>query len=243
MGKVKPSRVITPRIVQPGGGGARTWLWMLFLIALAAWSWQVLELGRHRGGMDVGQRDRAEADLRERIAELEEERDVLRAAAARFERAAQIDRAAAEQVQSEVKALQDERADLKSQLAFLKSLVPGGGKKLVLDDYSLTEIGDRTFRFEVTLSKRSDDADTVSGNVTVSVTGELDGEEKTFDMAELTDGKRSNIGIKFKNFQKLKTELQLPAGFVPASIEVAVKPDGKAFKSFEQAYDWKASEA
>ncbi|MCP5439837.1 MAG: hypothetical protein H6958_04385 [Chromatiaceae bacterium] len=139
--------------------------------------------------------------------------------------------------------MQDERADLKSQLAFLKSLVPGGGKKLVLDDYSLTGIGDRTFRFEVTLSKRSDDADTVSGSVTVSVTGELDGEEKTFDMAELTDGKRSNIGIKFKNFQKLKTELQLPAGFVPASIEVAVKPDGKAFKSFEQAYDWKASEA
>ena len=30
-----------------------------------------------------------------------------------------------EQVQTEVKALQDERADLKSQLAFLKSLVQG----------------------------------------------------------------------------------------------------------------------
>ena len=178
MGKVKPTRVITPRIVQPGGGGARTWLWMLFLAALAAWSWQVLELGRHRGGIDVGQREKAEAVLRERIAELEEERDVLRAAAARFERAAQIDRAAAERVQSEVKMLQDERAELKSQLAFLKSLVPGGGKKLVLDDYSLTEIGERAYHFEVTISKRSDDADTVSGNVTVSVNGELECEEK-----------------------------------------------------------------
>lgn len=243
MGKVKPTRVITPRIVQPGGGGARTWLWMVFLAALAAWSWQVLELGRHRGGIDVGQREKAEAGLRERIAELEEERDVLRAAAARFERAAQIDRAAAERVQSEVRTLQDERAELKSQLAFLKTLVPGGGKKLVLDDYSLTELGERAYHFEVTISKRSDDADTVSGSVTVSVTGELDGEEKTFDMAELTDGRRSNIGIKFKNFQKLKTELQLPSGFEPTSIEVTVKPDGKVFKSFQQAYDWKVSEA
>ena len=44
---------------------------MLFLAALAAWSWQVLELGRHRGGIDVGQREQAEAGLRDRIAELE----------------------------------------------------------------------------------------------------------------------------------------------------------------------------
>ena len=37
MGKIKPARIVTPRIVQPGGP-ARTWLWLLFLLALAAWS-------------------------------------------------------------------------------------------------------------------------------------------------------------------------------------------------------------
>jgi hypothetical protein len=62
-------------------------------------------------------------------------------------------------------------------------------------------------------------------------------------MASLTDGRRSSIGVRFKSFQKLKTEFQLPEGFVPASLEVAVRPEGKDFKSFERAFDWKPSDA
>ncbi len=57
MGKKKPTRVITPRIVQPGEGGGRPWLWLLFLVALAAWSWQVFEFGRQQAGFDAGRND------------------------------------------------------------------------------------------------------------------------------------------------------------------------------------------
>ncbi len=242
MAKIKPTRIVTPRIVQPGGG-SRAWLWLLFLAALAAWSWQVFEFGRQHAGLNVGERKRAEAELEARIEELEEERDLLRAQAARFERSAQIDRAAADGVQSEVRALQDERAELERRVTFLKSLVSGGGEKLVLDDHSLVEIGERAYRFAVTLSKRSDDAKTVSGQVTVSVVGRLEGEERRLDMDALTKGRRSHFGIRFRNFQKLETEVELPSGFEPASIEVAVKPEDKAFKSFEQAYEWKVSGA
>jgi hypothetical protein len=142
-----------------------------------------------------------------------------------------------------VRALQDERAELKRRVAFLKSLVSGGGEKLVLDDQSLIEVGERAYRFAVTLSKRSEDDKTVNGQVTISVTGRLDGEERTLDMDTLTKGRRSHFGIRFKNFQKLETEVELPSGFEPASIEIAVKPEDKAFKSFEQAYDWKVSDA
>ena len=84
MGKIKPTRVVTPRIVQPGEGGARTWLWFLFLLALTALSWQVFEFGRQRAGFDTGRWNQRESALQQRIEELEEERDVLRASAARF---------------------------------------------------------------------------------------------------------------------------------------------------------------
>jgi hypothetical protein len=242
MGKVKPARVVTPRIVQPGGKG-RTWLWLVFLLALAAWSWQVFEFGRQRGGYYSAQHGRTEAGLRARIAELEDERDALRSASARFERAGQIDRAAADGVQSEVRTLQEERAELRREVAFLKSLVSPGGEKLILGGYSLTAMSGRAYRFEVTLSKPSADADTVIGQVTISVRGRTGGRTQTLDMAALTKGKRTNFGIQFKNFQKLQAELQLPDGFEPASIEVAVKPDGKTFKAFERAFDWKVSDA
>ncbi|MCB1785258.1 MAG: hypothetical protein KDJ33_03335 [Gammaproteobacteria bacterium] len=245
MGKIKPSRIISPRIVQPGEGGVRPWLWIAFLIALGAWSWQVFQFGQQRAGFDVGRRDAAEDRLRERVAELQEENDVLRAAAARFERAGQIDRAAVDKVKAEVKALQDERAELKRKVAFLNTLVSGGDKKaLILDDYRLVEVGEREYRFEITVSKPADeDQDTVSGQVSIRVKGTLAGVDKTLEMDALTDGKRSNFGIRFKSFQKLKTELQLPGDFTPATVEVAVRPDGKAFKSFDQAYSWAVSDA
>jgi hypothetical protein len=243
MGRLKATRIATPRIVQPGER-ARPWLWILLLLALGAWSWQVFQFGQKRAGFDSGARDAVEGRLYQRIAELEDERDRLRAEAARHERSGQIDRAAAEDVRSEVQALQQERADLKRQVAFLKTLVSGGGdSELGLGQHSLVALGEDRYRFEVTLSKRSADAKTVTGQVMLTVSGEVDGKPKTLDMQALTGGKRSNIGIRFKNFQKLKSELKLPKGFVPAAIEVAVKPEGKGFKAFEQTYDWKASDA
>ena len=241
MSRVKPTRIVTPKIIQPGEGGVRPWLWVAFLIALGAWSLQVFEFAQQRAGFDVGQRNEVEIRLRERIAELEQERDQLRAAAARFERAGQIDRAAADDVKSEVKALQDERADLKREVAFLKTLVSGSEKKLALNEFKITETDEREYRFEVTLSKVADDPSTVGGQVTVNVSGQLDGAAKTLDMKAVTNGRRSNIGIRFKNFQKLKTELVLPEGFAPQSVQVVVSPDSKEFKAFEQSFDWKQS--
>ena len=244
MGKKKPTRVIAPRILQPGEGGVRPWLWLLFLVALAAWSWQVFEFGRQEAGFDVGRYSVLEDELQQRIRQLEEERDTLRAAAARFERAGQIDRAAADGVQPEVKALQGERAELKREVALLKTLVAGGEKEtLVLEEFKLTPLAGRSYRLEAMLSKRTDDQETVSGQVDIEVSGKMDGEQQILVLSQLTGGKRSNIGIRFKSFQKLKTDLSLPGGFEPSSIEVTVRPEGKKFKSFEQAYDWKLADA
>lgn len=243
MGKHKPTKITTPRIVQPGEGGGRTWIWLLFLGALAAWSWQVFEFGQQRAGLNSGVRDDVEDRLHDRIAELEEERDTLRQASARFERSGQIDRAAADGVQEEVKSLQAERAELKREVAFLKTLVSGGSSKLALDDSRLTAAGDGVYRFEVTLSKQTDDSKTVAGQAVIRLKGRQSGIEKTLDMPTITAGRRTNIGIKFKNFQKLTTEIKVPPDFEPLSIEVSVLPEGKQFKSFEQVYDWNVSDA
>ena len=242
MGKIKATRIVTPRIVESRSGW-RPWLWVALLVFLAAWSWQVYEFGRAQASLDAGMRDPSLTDPLQRIAELEQERDALRASAARLERAGQIDRAAADSVQAEIRALQEERAELKREVAFLRRLVSGGDSKLVLDGHSLTVLDKMAYRFEVTLSKQTEDEDTINGYAVISVTGQLNGVEKTLDMQTLTNGRRSNIGIRFKNFQRLTTDISLPEGFEPAKIGVAVKPDGKGFRSFQQSFDWKPSDA
>jgi len=146
-------------------------------------------------------------------------------------------------VKGEVKALQDERAELKREVAFLKSLVSGENGKLALDDDSLVADGERRFQFEVTLSKMTADDKTVAGDVVIRVKGMQGAVEKTLDMKTITEGRRSKIGIRFRNFQKLKTEIVLPEDFEPTTIEVRVVPTGKHFKTFEQAYDWRVSSA
>ena len=72
MGKIKATRVITPRIVQPGEG-ARPWLWVFLLLGLGVWSWQVYDFGQQRAGYDAGERDQVEDRLRQRIEELGKE--------------------------------------------------------------------------------------------------------------------------------------------------------------------------
>jgi hypothetical protein len=242
MGKLKPTRVSAPRIVQPGTGG-RPWLWVVFLVALSLWTWQVFEFGRQRGGYDASAVAGIEKSLQQQIATLESERDELRKAAARFERTAQVDRAAVRDVQDEVKALQDERAELRREVAFLKTLVSGGSAKLALDDDRLVAAGNGTFQFEVTLSKQTDDADTVTGMAVIKVVGNQDGVKKTLDMAAITQGKRNQIGIRFKNFQKLKTAIALPEAFEPEQIEVRVEPQDKKFEQLERVYDWQVAGA
>ena len=81
------------------------------------------------------------------------------------------------------------------------------------------------------------------GRVTISVVGQLDGKEKKLSMKELTKGRRSNIGIKFRKYQKLTTEMALPEGFEPTSIKVVVNPKGPEFKPFQQVYAWKLTDA
>jgi hypothetical protein len=242
MAKTRLSSVATPRIVQPGDR-SRTWLWVVFAIVLAVWTWQVFEFGRQQAGFSASDSHAREDELVARILALQAERDELLAAAARFERAGQIDRAAVDGVQARVKALQDERAELKREVAFLKTLVSGEEYELKLAGPTLVELGDGAFRFEVTLSKGSVQAGTVQGEAVFKVKGTSDGAEKVLEMEALTDGRRSRIGIKFNNFQKLSAELKLPNGFEPAAIVVAVKPGSKGFKAFEQTYDWQVSDA
>jgi hypothetical protein len=241
MSKVKPRKVTTPRIVQPQQGWP--WIWLVFLAALSLWSWQVFEFGQRNGGFHAVEREAVEDQLRARIAELEKANMALTARAARFERASQIDRAAAVKVQDEVRSLQEERATLRREVAFLKTLVSGeASEELALDEPSLTTTDDGDYFFEVTLSKASEEESTVSGRVMINVLGETANGGKTLSMEEFTEGRRTNIGIKFRNFQRLKTEIALPEGFEPSTIEIAVQPNGNVFKPFRHTYPWKISD-
>jgi hypothetical protein len=236
MAKIKPTEVITPKIVERR---VNPWPWILAVALLALWTWQVLAFGERQGGHAAGAAAARENQLESRIAALEKEKVELTAHAARLERASQIDRAAVESIKGEVTALQEERAALKREVAFMKALVSGEAtEELWLEKPRLRDAGDGRFVFDVTLTKPPDDDGTVTGRVVIEVIGKAGGKTERVDMKSLTQGSRTNIGIRFKNYQRLSTDMVLPEDFQPEQIEVAVEPSGDVYKAFKKLYDW-----
>ena len=93
------------------------------LAGLGVWTWQVYEFGLQYPGPDPSVVAAEENELLLQIADLERQRDELRARSAQFERASQIDRQATLAVQEQIHLLREERAELARQAAHLRSLV------------------------------------------------------------------------------------------------------------------------
>ncbi|HKO68404.1 MAG TPA: DUF6776 family protein, partial [Burkholderiaceae bacterium] len=91
-------------------------------------------------GASSAELDRIRADARQAVAE----RDKKLALLAQLENQQKIDRAASEQVQAQLKALENENARLKEDLAFFESLLPTptNAKGVVIRSFRLQALND-----------------------------------------------------------------------------------------------------
>lgn len=227
-----------PRIVHPNRGRSLFWT-VLVLLLIGAAGWLGYQAGAHNAGFSLGRTVSSQADLEQRLQELQREHESLRAEAARYQRASQIDRLAAEQVRGELRALQEERSALTKKVTFLNSLISGEVSALQVSKVKLSSRGEEqeAVQFAFLVSKRAKDDEKVVGRVKVRVAGKLAGKAATLKGKQL--GLNGSIKMGFRHFQKVEGELRLPEGFVPAELVVIVEPDGAKFKQFEQRVKWK----
>lgn len=105
------------------------WYWRLLGLvlllscsfALAAW---IYDAGRRFAGFDSGEARQAMSQLHERVSTLTKENAALRASVNASESKLQIERTVQTQLGKQVKALEDENARLKEDLAFFDNLIP-----------------------------------------------------------------------------------------------------------------------
>ncbi len=229
----------TPKIVHPGEGRSRLF-WLLPLALVATPAWFAYQYGLQRSGYLPGYVEIGEGGIVQRVQELQAEVDRQRELAARFERASQIDRLAAEQVREELMMLQKERADLLKKVALLDSLVSGEMTALQVSQIELTREGEGSrYRFSFLVSKRAKGDEKVRGKVRLAVSGELKGEQSTLSSKKL--GIPEGMKMGFRHFQKFEGSLELPEGFVPSELVVLGEPANKNFKSFEHRAQWGSS--
>ena len=240
-GTVKGSRQ-DPLVITTFQPEQRTRQRLLTVIALVA-----VGFGGFAGGMygSVGMVDSLTAErdeLRSLLDENEQTIADLTQQVGILQKGGEVDRVATEDVRETIRDLRSRVTGLQDEVRFYRSIMvedEGVEKGLSLNKIDIRPLQNQRARYSVLLSQVVDNAGYVAGTVNLKVVGTLKGKETSLALTRL-DKQVNDAGaaFRFRYFQELTGELQLPDGFVPARVEVSVQAAGKSGRKIEQSIDW-----
>lgn len=186
------------------------WYWRMlglvavlsFSLALAAWMY---DAGRRFAGFDLGAVELELSQLRERVGKLAKEAAALRASVNSSESKLQIERTAQTQLAKQVKALEEENARLKEDLAFFENLIPGERRDntLLINRFRVDSGAlPGEFRYRLLLLQGGRRDKPFQGNLQLLVT--LQGADKDVIITLPEAGAVQDYKISFKYFQRVE---------------------------------------
>ncbi|RMG35181.1 MAG: hypothetical protein D6720_07755 [Gammaproteobacteria bacterium] len=227
----------TPKIVTPGR--RPVWPWLAILVVVGG-AWLAYDYGRRSAGYYAAASTQRIQALEARISTLEGECQEQRELAARYQRASQIDRAAAQAVQESLKSLEAERAELQQKVVMLNSLLSGKVSGLEVTEIKVGRQGEpATYALEFSISKRGKGEERVTGRLELQVIGRRDGKKTVLKEKQL--GLKQPFKMGFKHFQRFQGVVRFPKDFTPEQILIKGLPAGKKFKKFEKRVAWSAA--
>lgn len=201
----------------------------------------------HKMGMS-GQ-EVALAQAEQLSAELEQSKARISELEQSFENAslgAQIDRQANENVRQEVIDLKEQIAGLEEENGFYRGLMAPTKNKSGMT-FGAVEISEtdrpRVYSYKVVLQQLATNHQLINGTLSYKVEGRLNGEEISYSLKDLSrDVDRDLVKLRFKYFQNVEGELQLPEGFEPEGISLLAKSIGKDAVTVEKRFGWLVEE-
>lgn len=238
MPKERFTKVTTPKIVQ-SREGLPAWVWLFGLIALGLWTWQTYEFGLRHAVPVAAAPPVDDAELQQRLAELENERNQLRFEIARFERGGQIDRQSVESVSDQIQSLRDERDSLHKEAERLRALLAEGDSNFSISDYALRSgNGSQEYTYTFTISRKVEGAKRVEGLAMISVRGQSNGELVELPMNKVAADRISQHKLGFKQFQSIEGNLNIPQGFEPLELVIDIRISEPSPKGMIVSFDW-----
>ena len=157
----------------------------------------------------------------------------------------EVDRESYREVEDSLSKLQVKIQEQRDAIAFYRGIVsPSDGKSgLRVQDLILTRgKQEREFNIRLVLVQAMKHDRKVSGDVNLTVLGNVDGVEKSFTLAEIlaTDAERA-WPFSFRYFQDFQRLVVLPDGFTPERITVEVRSRTRSISSIEESFVWETS--
>ncbi len=245
-------KIVAPRIVQPS-----VWRYVLpmvsCLLITAAAAWFAYDAGRTSAGAAALDACRAQsAGLRERVVQVEAERDDLRVRLVDLREGLAPEPEVGDRSMEPPDETTDEPVD--GPIASSSDTVEATGDaregqsasarepELSLEDVRLAASepeGDHQLSFRV--AKNLDDDEQVTGSIWIAVNGEADGEAKRLPFKELSAERANFVAMRFKREQLVNSVLTLPVGFSARNLVIEVNPAGDKYKPVSASIGWRSN--
>lgn len=177
--------------------------------------------------------------LEQRRAELKDEIAVLEERLQRLTTDRQTETKGVQHAQDQIRQLQTENATLRSQIAFLNQLFGGDDGPIEISDLALAREGNERMRYWFKVSRTDPNGEMFRGIVKIQLRGQMQGEERYFDLSELTDNALEGHRLGFRYFQEIDGTLSLPPGLEPEELLVVVIPDDQAIGGARRQFEWR----
>ncbi|MGG2398324.1 DUF6776 family protein [Pseudomonas sp. SH1-B] len=229
------------RLSDPRRERRRRWLLLLLVLAVPA----AFALGWYWPQATPQQSTEQTQSLLTRLAEQEQELELLRQRLAVVGSSDKLSQQAIEQNRLTIKLLEEQIFKQQQDLAFYKGvLAPASrreGVRIRAFELQATDVPQR-FRYKLLMSRVGASDEALQGQMRVTVEGRQGGKPASLELSALSDDVSDNpIPFSFKHFQSFPEagrfgELQLPEGFEP--LQVKVQAEVKGDKPLSRTFEW-----
>ena len=239
MAAVKGSKLYQ-MVVVPYRPLYKAMIFIVFIFAMAIFGWLTYEFGNNQG-LELKVEVVREKDLISK--ELGEARGLInemRQEIADLTVGGEIDNQANEEVRHTIENQQNLLAAQNEEISFYKGvMLPNvANKGLRIERLDVSSNVPGRVRYSLLLTQVVDKHDYVQGGVRISLLGQNDGQEETIQISDSGRDEAEAIRFRFRYFQNIMVEQELPNGFVPREVMVVVQTSGLNAQRLEKTFDW-----
>ncbi len=230
--------VVTP--YRPYRRGFAVLLIALSFVAIAGAAYVAGRQGAFgEAGIDFNDQQQINSSLES----LEKENAELRLQVAVLDTSSVMDNKANEEVQLTIKTLRDRVAQLEQDILFYRQVVSDGtdssGLMIGQMDIQSTNDGNR-YNFKLVMRQQQADGDAfLVGHVNVNLVGTQGQESVVIPLRDVTNAEQQlDIRLRFKYFQNIEGQLELPPDFQPEQVHIAAISTEPSEKSVNKVFSW-----
>jgi hypothetical protein len=197
---------------------------IMLLVARATY-----DFGKKFAGFDQGEADREVQRLREINAKLQQEVAQNRGGFTQGEQQLQIDRAAYADLVKQMKALTEENATLKEDLAFFQTLMPSGGKQggVAINRFQVqNDALPGEYRYRLLLTQTGERSKDFQGKLQFVVNLQQDNKKLVMALPPEDDSEAKGFKLDFRFYQRIEGTFRVAPNAAVKSVQVRVFENG-----------------